>query len=145
MKKILLFSIILLGACGKQKSPEEIDVVKTADTVQVKTDLPGTAISKTYSNDRFRQVTVEKMADDKFRVKGQGQIFEANFSWLVEDGHNELKKGFEMTDAGAPEWGEFDFTLDVAKTRDNSTLTLILFEISAEDGSHQHELMIPLP
>jgi hypothetical protein len=87
---------------------------------------------------------VEKIAADKFRIQGEAQIFEANFSWVIEDGHNELKKGYEMTDAGAPEWGKFDFTIDIQKKNDNSTLILILFEISAKDGSRQYELPIPL-
>jgi hypothetical protein len=87
---------------------------------------------------------VERTAKDKFFVKGKGQIFEATFGWVVEDGHEELKKGNQMTDAGPPEWGNFEFTIDVHKTRTNSTLTLILFEVSAKDGSRQYELPITL-
>jgi len=99
---------------------------------------------KVYANKRFKDVTVEKVEANKFRIKGQAQIFEANFNWIVEDGHEELKKGFQMTDAGAPEWGKFKFTIDVQKKRENSTLTLILFESSAMDGSRQYELPIVL-
>jgi hypothetical protein len=146
MKRILLLLIILLTACNKKEvtTEETPKIVKTSDTVQLKkADSSHTTIKK-YSNKRFRNVTVEKVNDDTFRVKGEGQIFEASFSWIVEDGHNELKEGYEMTDAGAPEWGKFDFTLDVAKNRENSTLTLVLFEISANDGSRQHELPIVL-
>jgi hypothetical protein len=62
----------------------------------------------------------------------------------VEDGHDELKKGFQMTDAGAPAWGNFTFNIEVKKKRPNSTLTLILFESSPKDGSRTHELPIPL-
>ena len=87
---------------------------------------------------------VEKISNDKFRIKGEGQIYEANFNWVVEDGHNELKEGYEMTEAGAPEWGKFDFILDVAKNRENPTLTLILFEISVKDGNRQYPLPIVL-
>lgn len=146
MKKIILLLIILFTACNKKEGiavkPKEI--IKTNDTVQVKkADSSDTAVKK-YSNERFRNVTVEKVNGDTFRVKGEGQIFEASFSWIVEDSHDELKEGHEMTDAGAPEWGKFDFTLDVAKNKENSTLTLILFEISAKDGSRQHELPIVL-
>lgn len=147
MKRIILFSMIVLFSCNKKKESigEPVEILKTSDTVQVtKAAQSDTAISTEYSNKRFREVTVQKLDDDKFRVKGQGQIFEASFSWIVEDGHYELAKGFEMTDAGAPEWGNFDFTLDVTKKNTNSTLTLILFEISAKDGSRQYELPIPL-
>ena len=147
MKKIILLLIILFSACNKKEEivVEPQEIVKTSDTVQLKKKpaLLNTTVKK-YSNERFRNVTVEKVSGDTFRVKGEGQIFEASFSWIVEDGHNELKEGHEMTDAGAPKWGKFDFTLDVAKNRENSTLTLILFETSANDGSRQHELAITL-
>ena len=49
-----------------------------------------------------------------------------------------------MTDAGAPEWGSFEFTIKVHKKRDHSTLTFVLFESSPKDGSRQHELPITL-
>lgn len=97
-----------------------------------------------YANDRFKDVTLEKTGEHTYTVKGKAQIFEANFGWVVEDGHEELKQGHQMTDAGAPEWGNFNFSFEVEKKRPESTLTLILFETSAEDGSRQHELTIPL-
>ena len=146
MKQIIFLLFILITSCNKkEKTAEEIqEPVKISDTVQLKKAVSSNTSLKNYSNERFRNVTVEKVSRDKFRVKGEGQIFEASFNWIVEDGHYELKKGYEMTDAGAPEWGKFDFTVDVAKNRKNSTLTLILFEISAKDGSRQHELPIVL-
>ncbi|MEO6760679.1 MAG: Gmad2 immunoglobulin-like domain-containing protein [Saprospiraceae bacterium] len=99
---------------------------------------------KIYSNERFKEVRVEKTGEHTFLLQGKGQIFEAGFGWVVEDGHRELKKGFEMTDAGAPEWGNFSFTVDVQKERANSTLLLILFESSPKDGSRQYELPVVL-
>lgn len=124
---------------------ESNDTLVSVDTVKiVKPIIPKKEIAKEYSNERFRKVTVEKVDEHKFNIKGEAQIFEANFNWVVEDGHNELKKGFEMTDAGAPEWGKFDFTIDVEKEDENSTLHLILFEVSAKDGSRQYELPILL-
>lgn len=120
--------------------PEAINVQPTVDSPKTK---PPSSES-TYSNQRFKDVTVQKTGEHTFRIKGKGQIFEASFGWVVEDGHNELKQGFEMTDAGAPEWGKFNFTVDVKKQRENSTLTLILFETSAKDGSRQHQLPIKL-
>lgn len=147
MKRIILLLIILFTACNKKEvtTGQAQEIVKTSDTVQLnKKPVSSNITVKKYSNERFRNVTVEKVNDNTFRVKGEGQIFEASFSWVIEDGHDELKEGYEMTDAGAPEWGKFDFTLDVAKNRKNSALTLILFEISANDGSRQHELPIVL-
>lgn len=102
-------------------------------------------LNKQYSNERFKTVTVTKQSTGEFVVKGNARVFEAAISWVVEDGHNELKSGHEMADAGAPAWGNFNFSLSVAKARDNSTLHIILFEASAKDGSRQSELAIPLP
>ena len=152
MKWIYFLSVLLLFSCKKQDTIETNDALKTSDTINTsdtlrlpnKTPSDTLAVSKEYSNERFRKVTVEKVGDNQFRVRGQGQIFEANFSWVIEDGHNELKKGFQMTDAGAPEWGNFDFTVEATKEKANSTLTLILFETSAKDGSRQYELPITL-
>ena len=145
MKWIIMFLIILFVSCNKEnkKIPKIKDKFPDKDTVT--TALSDTITEKKYSNERFREVTIEKIAANKFRVKGEAQIFEANFSWVIEDGHNELKSGFEQTDAGAPAWGKFDFSFEVLKSNRETTLTLILFETSAEDGSPQHQLPIPLP
>jgi hypothetical protein len=148
--------MMLLAGCnaGEQQSSKEnkTDTIRIHDTVfiektggEVSTEKPSTDIpSKTYSNERFKEVTVEKTGEHKFLIKGKGQIFEAAFSWVIEDGHDELKKGFSMTDAGAPAWGNFSFTVDAPKKRANSTLHLILFESSPKDGSRQYELPVLL-
>ncbi len=106
--------------------------------------LPVHPADAVFANKHFKEVTVERIGEDEFQVQGMGRIFEASFSWVVEDGHDELMGGHEMTDAGAPEWGKFKFTIHVRKERPNSTLTLILFENSAQDGSRQHELPMVL-
>jgi hypothetical protein len=139
----------MLAACNNSQHKSTATTADTAktrpETSQVKKEprLEDPSL-KTHSNVRFRNVTVERIGNHEFLVRGRGQIFEANFSWIVEDGHEELKKGFQMTDAGAPQWGKFEFTINVPKKRYNSTLTLVLFESSAKDGSRQHELPITL-
>lgn len=144
IKWMIMFLIILFVSCNKESKtiPKIKEQLPDKDTVN--TSLPDTITEKKYSNERFMEVTVEKIAENKFQVKGEAQIFEANFSWIVEDGHNELKSGFEQTDAGAPAWGKFDFSFEVSKSDKNTTLTLVLFETSAEDGSPQYQLPIPL-
>ena len=142
MKTISCWLIVaaFLAACshGSGDTETRSDSAGRAEVI----DDP--AADKKYWNTRFRNVTIEKSKEGSFVVTGEAQIFEANFGWVVEDGHQELKRGFEMTDAGAPAWGKFKFEIDVEKQRANSTLTLILFESSAKDGSRQHELPIPL-
>lgn len=127
---------------GDQHADNNADSVHTNDTpMHVKPDTADIR-NKIYQNTRFRNVVVRKIAEHRYEISGEGQIFEAAFSWVVEDGHDELQKGFEMTDAGAPEWGKFRFEIEVEKRRPNSTLILILFESSPEDGSRQYELPI---
>ena len=161
MKCLPLLLAITFAGCNASDQPKDNEVttdsVLTRNTTaaekeqtdKIGTEQPGIArppapppAPKIYSNKRFKDVTVEKTGEHSFLIKGKGQIFEANFSWVVEDGHEEIKKGYQMTDAGAPEWGNFSFTIDVKKKRANSTLHLILFEISAKDGSRQYELPI---
>lgn len=156
MIKLLYFiTAITLIACNEPsaeknaetKNPQASETPTNKTKEQEETKPPGkddSPTGKTYSNKRFRNVTVQKTGDDTYKISGEGQIFEANFGWVVEDGHNEILKGHQMTDAGAPEWGKFNFTIKVKKERSNSTLTLVLFETSAKDGSRQYELPIVL-
>ncbi len=140
MKILAIIVIIVLSACTRNEKPEQetnhLDTVENKPKEQV-------AAPETFNNERFRAVRIEKAGENKYRVSGKGQIFEAALSYVVEDGHNELVTGNEMTDAGAPAWGNFNFTLELDH-QDSSHKTLILFESSPEDGSRQHELIIPL-
>jgi hypothetical protein len=150
---LILFTLIACNEATREKETEKNDSagVETPvkppakeDSVKVVKDSSTIKPSRTYSNERFREVIVTKTGAARYNIRGEAQIFEANFGWVVEDGHNELKKGNEMTDAGAPAWGNFNFSFSVKKDRPNSTLTLILFESSPKDGSRQYELPIAL-
>ena len=161
MKKlVLLLSIVTAcnsGANEKQATNTDTVNLPTTSSNQKRIDKGVDTTSKTpekivipesnlktYSNQRFKDVSVKKMPDQKFKISGKGQIFEASFGWILEDGHKEIKSGYEMTDAGAPEWGNFSFIVEVPKKRANTTLHLVLFETSAKDGSRQFQLPIPL-
>ena len=146
MKLIYIFILLALVACNTKRNSSAADSSvapakeNPSDTMQQRAD----SLPQLYANERFRNVTVTNLGNDRFLIEGEGQIFEANFGWAVEDGHLELKKGHEMTDAGAPEWGKFKFIVEVEKQRPNSSLTLVLFESSAKDGTRQYELPLVL-
>ncbi|WP_052703063.1 Gmad2 immunoglobulin-like domain-containing protein [Paenibacillus beijingensis] len=78
-----------------------------------------------------------------FTVEGEARVFEAAFSWTLEDGHTILAEGHEMADEGAPAWGRFRFDVSYEQAS-QANMTLILFIHSAKDGSVQHRLIIPL-
>ncbi|MBD2868777.1 Gmad2 immunoglobulin-like domain-containing protein [Paenibacillus arenilitoris] len=76
-------------------------------------------------------------------VEGEARVFEAAFSWTLEDGHNVLAEGHEMADGGAPAWGKFKFDVNY-ENASQSNIMFILFVHSAKDGSVEHQLVIPL-
>src|SRR5688500_2772961 len=147
-----LYFILIIGCTAKvtTEHPDEANDTISVDNTRteekedtVYKDSIGIS-PKVYSNERFKDVTVEKTGDNTFLITGKGQIFEANFNWVIEDGHEELQKGYTMTDAGAPEWGNFSFSVTAPKKNPNSTLHIIIFESSPKDGSRQYELPILL-
>ncbi len=150
MKYLYLFTIVLfLGCNGNEKKNEAADPETTGQEEKKNVEKKETgdvflSEGETYSNDRFREVTVERKDDHTFLVEGKAQLFEGTYNWVIEDGHRELKEGYGTTSAGAPDWGKFSFTVEAEKKEPNTVLHLILFESSAKDGSRQHELMIPL-
>jgi len=76
-----MFSILVLTSCNKEKKrvPQTKDTLPVHDTIF--TNKKHLSISpRKYFNKRFREVTVEKIATNEFRIKGEGQIFEANFN-----------------------------------------------------------------
>ncbi len=144
MKYIYIVPILLLLACNGKEKKTEGPLPETTTQEDEKSGDGFLSENKTYSNERFRDVTVKQKVENTFLVEGKGRLFEGTYSWIVEDGHAELKEGFGTTEAGAPAWGKFSFTVEAEKVNPQTVLHIILFESSAKDGSRQHELMIPL-
>ncbi len=148
MKYLFMFLLFGLIACNSGESPSDSDQVDTTNSEIPMTDIDSIEengiASEIYTNERFREVTVEKQGENTYIIRGQAQVFEANINWVVEDGHEQLLSGFQTASAGAPEWGNFEFTIEVKKVRENSTLHLILFEENAEDGGMRYELPVVL-
>lgn len=150
MKILFVASFFVVISCKQNKESSRQLPEAREDTGLIETRIPPNIESlqkipeDTYSNERFRNVTVKKLDGGAYDISGEAQIFEASFNWVVEDGHDELKSGYTATSAGAPAWGTFKFTLNVSKNRPNSVLHLILFEASAQDGRRTYELRIML-
>ena len=147
MKTILPFILVVFIACTSRvttttETPSGDTVA--IDHVDVPEVIDSTTTKPVFGNARFKDVSVTREDSLTFRISGKAQIFEANFGWVIEDGHDELQTGHQMTDAGAPEWGNFDFKVTAQKNNPNTTLHLILFESSAKDGSRQYELPLRL-
>ncbi|MFM1655355.1 Gmad2 immunoglobulin-like domain-containing protein [Brevibacillus sp. B_LB10_24] len=156
MKRLLIASlaagiILLQGCTGQSQTPTDATEPTNPPVAQEpgnnlnpqeQPTEPGSA--KVYENDVFKGVTVEKEQDDTYRVKGQAKVFEGVVNYSVEDGHNVLASGSAKASKGAPEWGDFAFTVTAKKAEPNTTLILFLSEKSAKDGSSQNGLPIVL-
>src|SRR5690349_10872754 len=112
----LLFSMMLFSAAcngvgaGDEDMRDSNSQAETTDTSGIHISGPEKQLnagktvdsSGVYANERFRNVRVKRMEGNRFVVTGEGQIFEASFSWVVEDGHQQISRGVATTDAGAP-------------------------------------------
>jgi hypothetical protein len=144
INSLLLTVIFCSIGCNTSETQTQSSADTTMSSSRVSKPKEETTAPKKYSNERFKDIIVMKIAEDSFNISGKAQVFEAAFSWIIEDGNEEVAKGFQMTNAGAPEWGDFNFGIRSPKGKENSTLHLILFEASPKDGSRQYELAIPL-
>lgn len=70
-------------------------------------------------------------------------MFEGTISYEFEDGHFIIDKGLTTASEGAPEWGEFEITINLDNVTDG-LYRIVLFEESAKDGSIINELIIPV-
>ena len=85
MRWTILLSTLLLFACNKKETQRNTIVndtlITTPETTKVvKAEKSENLLPEQYSNERFKEVTVERIDENKFRVRGKGQIFEANFN-----------------------------------------------------------------
>ncbi|MFA9559151.1 Gmad2 immunoglobulin-like domain-containing protein [Evansella sp. AB-rgal1] len=81
--------------------------------------------------------------DNLVTVQGLARVYEGTVQYELEDGHFIYASGHTTANSGAPNWGEFEVTIDLSDVP-NGSATLFLFEESADDGSRQNELNIPL-
>src|SRR4051812_41011955 len=84
----LLFLTVCI-ACNQQGKESAGSSQKT-DQPQPATNQPSpkqhSSTIRYYSNQRFKDVKVEQTGENKFHLTGKAQVFEAAFSWVVEDG-----------------------------------------------------------
>jgi germination protein M len=111
--------------------------------------IPASAVERADFEDVTPAILVESPTPGQrlaspIRLQGMSSTFEATFQFeLFGPGGELLVEDFVTATAGGPEWGTFDdsFPFEVGSLGDGR---LVVFEISAEDGSRLHELEIPL-
>ena len=79
-----------------------------------------------------------------FEVTGTANTFEATFNYELEDASGEvLSKNFVTATSGSGTRGTFEFTVPY-EVDEPQQGTLLVFELSAENGSRIHESEIPV-
>jgi germination protein M len=146
------------GVASVELSPRLTDREALAQIVYTLTQFPtvkGVAINGASRVDRadFEAQTppilVEsplpgEYVESGFEVAGTANTFEATFNYELKDaGGRVLRKDFVTATSGSGTRGTFEFTVpfEVEKPQQGK---LVVFELSAEDGSRVHESEIPL-
>jgi hypothetical protein len=77
-------------------------------------------------------------------IGGVGTGFEATLSYRVHDGHDEVTGSF-MVGGGTGEHGQYQLQVDVSGAAFSlDRLFVEVFEVSAEDGSEIHKVVVPV-
>jgi len=103
----------------------------------------------TFADNTLPAILVESPAPwqtvrSPLRVTGMANTFEATFAYEVVDQAGLIvAEGSAMATAGSGTWGTFDVTIPFEITREGIG-SLIVFEISAKDGSRINLVEIPL-
>lgn len=147
---VVTLSLLLVG-CGLKEGETEVKVEKVEPVAPVAKTPSNTPNEKKveflYENEAFR-VTHVAIPDDgeTATIKGYARVYEGTVSYAAEDGHAILTQGFTTASVAAPEWGEFEFSVNVEKENKHhvKNYVIVLFEESVKDGTPQHELPIPI-
>ncbi len=97
------------------------------------------------NNTAFRNVKVTG-SQGSYTISGEARIFEAIMHYSVSDGHRYIEEKPLQLDHGAPTWSPFEFQIELVADQipANGTLTLELFEHSANDGTKINIYSVPL-
>ncbi len=101
-------------------------------------------------NDAFiiEYPTPKSVIGKSFTIIGKAHgIFEGEFNYELEDGHKMLSKGNIMLEGmkSPADWTPFKHKVTLDENPTSPVGTLILFDISAKDGSRINELIISFP
>jgi Immunoglobulin-like domain of bacterial spore germination/Sporulation and spore germination len=139
-------------------TPEPKDAAARAQIVYTLTALPNvkrvsfggaTPVGRRAFENQTPSVLVEsplpgEQVESGFEVSGTANTFEATFNYELKDAAGKvLRKNFVTATSGSGTRGTFAFTVDYELDKPQKG-TLVVFELSAEDGSRINESEIPL-
>ncbi|MDH3303560.1 MAG: Gmad2 immunoglobulin-like domain-containing protein, partial [Acidimicrobiia bacterium] len=83
---------------------------------------------------------------DSLRLAGLANTFEGTVNYEVTDpeGLIVVDESFTTASAGSGEWGSFQTVIDLPDFDRDGVASVFVYEISAQDGSRQHLVEIPI-
>ena len=121
----------------------------TADPTVTSVEIEGQSYTRADFEEQTPAVLVESpLAGDAVSsplvANGTANTFEATFSFEIKDSSGEvIAADFVTATSGSGTRGTFSFSQPFVVTEDQEG-SLVVFELSAEDGSRTHEVEIPL-
>jgi hypothetical protein len=73
-------------------------------------------------------------------VTGQACVFEAQFSWELQQGSTVVKSGNTTASIACPDYGTYTITLG---SLPSGSYTIRLYDLSMKDGSVLYETRVP--
>ncbi len=132
---VMLFSLIVLAACGKNTADNDMDKEneiekqqdeESNDAVEKNTDNESDSTQENEASENEEKQTDDSAESDiilgneafrvfepapnaavgnEFTIRGEAKVFEGSFMYEFEDGHNILDEGTVTASSGAPDWG----------------------------------------
>ena len=148
----------IAGGVAEITFRDQLDPEATAQVVYTLTQFPTVkkvsiggepAVGRVELEDLTPPVLVESPTfgqdvSSPLRIAGTANTFEATFNVeVLDDGGRVLGKRFVTATSGSGTRGTFDADVPFRATRNGAGM-LVVFELSAEDGSRIHEIQIPL-
>jgi Immunoglobulin-like domain of bacterial spore germination len=137
LRLLPMLLLLALAACGGTKvvtitETKTVTVTAPAPTIDT---LPPIVVDSPHPGDAVRT---------PLRVTGTADTFEATFDYdLLDESGKVISHHFETATSGSGTRGTFDFEIPFHVDRAQAG-TLVLYEISAADGSRIHEVRVPI-
>ena len=143
--------IARISSSGDLSAEAEAQVVYTLtqDPSITTVELDGTTLTRGMYEEQTPAVLVEsplpfEAESSPLQAKGTANTFEATFSFEILDASGEvLVSDFVTATSGSGTRGTFRFDQPFVVDEDQEG-TLVVFELSAEDGSRIHEVEVPI-
>jgi hypothetical protein len=141
--------LTLGGDCGRLGRAQVVYTATQFPTVKA-VEIDGRRYTRADFEDETPAILVESplpfgTVGDPLHAKGTANTFEATFQYEVVDPNGKVVDStFVTATSGSGQRGTFDFSTQPYEISHAGQGALVVFELSAKDGSRTHEVRIPV-